>query len=110
MEQVKNYQNIPEKIKGFLKRREYQSKCISNITEHINNLKYSTSTELDMLGKVRVGTGKDIKAFSVKDAIEGMVKYGDDAITLNKNLEKLLNKNYKTQASKIKEFREKLYS
>lgn len=54
-------------------------------------------------------------ALSNLEMAEDMVNMNKENINstielLNKNLEKLLNKNYKTQASKIKEFREKLYS
>ena len=73
---------------------------MNEIIEHINGIKYSTSNELSMLDKLNVGSEKlnSVKSFSIKNALEGMVKYGDDAIALNKNLQQL----NETQAENIK--------
>ena len=87
MEQLSHYKNIPAdaNLDKFRGKSKYRSKCISNIAEHINNLKYSTSSELNMLDKVRVGSKKlnNVNAYSTKDAIEAMIKYSDDAIINN---------------------------
>ena len=93
MKQIANYEKIPPdaKLKKFRGKAKYRKECINNITEHINNLKFQTSSDLNMLEKVKFGSEalKDHKNFSVKNAIEGMIKYTDDAITANKHLDKL---------------------
>ena len=82
---------LPKNILGQPSKSKYRKQCLNEICEHINNLKYSTSNELDMLNKIKVGSKElnDIRTFSTSDAIEAMIKYSDDAISLNKNLDKL---------------------
>lgn len=80
LKEIKTYET--PKTKGKVKKE-----CIANITNYINEIKYSTSDELKVLGKLKVG--EDKMSFSTKDAIDAMIKYSDDAISLNKNLEKL---------------------
>lgn len=97
LKQISKYEKIPTDAtlpKNWLgqpSKSKYRQQCLNEITEHINNLKYSTSSELDMLNKVKIGSKDldEIRAFSTSDAIEAMIKYSDDAITLNKNLDKL---------------------
>ena len=97
LEQIAKYEKIPadatlpKNILGIKSKGKYRDQRIAEIAEHINNVKYSTSNELSMLDKLNVGSEKlnNIKAFSTKNAIEGMIKYSDDAIALNKNLAKL---------------------
>lgn len=93
MNQLENYENIPKdaKLKKFMGKSRYRSECLSNIASHINNLKYNSSTDLDMLGKVKVqALNKDnAKVFDAKKAFEGLIKYSNDAIKFNKNLDKL---------------------
>lgn len=60
---------------------------MNNIVEHINNLKYASGEDLNMLGKVKAGADK--KVFSTKNTFDAMMKYTDDAITANKHLDKL---------------------
>lgn len=64
---------------------------MNNIMEHIDNIRYSTSSDLNMLQKVKFGSDKlDCKkAFSTKNTIDAMIKYSDDAIIVNKHLDKL---------------------
>lgn len=89
LQQINNAEKIPDgtKLKKFRGKAKYKSECMSNIIEHINNIKYSTATDLDMLQKVKFGN--DSKVFSTKDTIDAMIKYTDDAITANKHLNKL---------------------
>ncbi len=89
LQQINNAEKIPDgtKLKKFRGKAKYKSECMSNIIEHINNIKYSTATDLDMLQKVKFGS--DSKVFSTKDTIDAMIKYTDDAITANKHLNKL---------------------
>lgn len=97
LEQIAKYEKLPPKSElpknfiGLRSKSKFRKQCLSNITEHINNIKYSTSADLGMLDSLNVGSKKlnDIAAFSTKDTIEAMIKYSDDAITLNKNLVKL---------------------
>lgn len=91
LEQLKNYENIPKdaKLKGLFGKSNYRSECINNIKNHINEIKYNTSSELEILDNVRLGSKElnDIKSFSTKDSLDAMIKYADDAITANKKLE-----------------------
>ena len=78
-------------LKGFRAKSKYKKSCMDNIVEHVNNLKYNSSDELNMLQKVKFGTEKfdSKKVFSTRDTIDAMIKYTDDAITANKHLNKL---------------------
>ena len=89
LKQVNSFENA--KIKGMRGGKKYQKTCMNNIVEHINNLKYNTCDELNMLQKVKFGSDKfdSKKVFSAKDAIDGMIKYSNDAITANKRLKAL---------------------
>ena len=89
MKQLSHHENIPAdaKLEWFRGKSKYRKQCINNIVEHINNIKYKTNTDLDMLQKVKFG--KDAKTFATKDLIDGMIKYTHDAVTANKHLNKL---------------------
>lgn len=93
MSQLKNYENIPKDadVKKFMGKSRYRSECLSNITEYINNIKYFSSADLDMLQKVKLSSlgAKDSKVFDTKKAFDGLIKYSNDAIKFNKNLDKL---------------------
>lgn len=93
MKQIANMENIPSdaKLAKFRGKAKYKNQCMQNIVEHINNIKYSKSTDLDMLQKVKFGSDKldSKKVFGTKDTIDAMIKYTDDAITANKHLDKL---------------------
>lgn len=93
MKQIANMENIPSDVKlaKFRGKAKYKSQCMQNIVEHINNIKYSKSTDLDMLQKVKFGSDKldSKKVFGTKDTIDAMIKYTDDAIVANKHLDKL---------------------
>ena len=92
-EQINNMEKIPAdaKLKKFRGKAKYRSECMNNIMEHIDNIRYSTSSDLNMLQKVKFGSDKlDCKkAFSTKNTIDAMIKYSDDAIIVNKHLDKL---------------------
>lgn len=89
MKQLANYENIPAGVplKKFRGKAKYRTECMNNIVEHINNLKYASGEDLNMLGKVKAGADK--KVFSTKNTFDAMMKYTDDAITANKHLDKL---------------------
>lgn len=97
LERINKIENIPANAKlpknklGMTSKSKYKDNLMNEIVEHINDLKYSTSHDLSMLDKLNVGSKEmnSIKSFSTKNTIEGMMKYSDDAITLNKNLENL---------------------
>ena len=91
LERIDRYENIPKdaNTKGLFGKGKYRNKQIDEIVEYINDLKYNTSSDLDMLGKVKVGLNEESKAFSTRDAIEAMINYGNDAISVNKNLANL---------------------
>lgn len=89
MKQLANYENIPAgtPLKKFRGKAKYRNECMNNIVEYINNLKYASGEDLNMLGKVKAGADK--KVFSTKNTFDAMIKYSDDAITANKYLDKL---------------------
>lgn len=93
LKQINNMEKIPAdaKLKKFWGKAKYRSECMNNIMEHIDNIRYSTSSDLNMLQKVKFGSDKlDCKkAFSTKNTIDAMIKYSDDAIILNRHLDKL---------------------
>ena len=94
LKELKNFEKIPQgqKLHWFRGKSKYRQERMNNIIEHINNIKYKTNTDLDMLGKLKVGIGKNVKTYKTyktSDAIEAMIKYTDDAIVANKNLAKL---------------------
>ncbi len=91
LEQIKKYENPPEKpdVKGMFKKKKYKSQCLGEIESRINNMKYNTSSELDMLNKVKIGNDKTIRPYNTREAIEALVKYGDDVITNNKHLSEM---------------------
>ena len=98
IKQLENYEKIPKdaKLKKFMGKSRYKDECLENITSHINNLKYSSSEDLDMLRKVKFGVygEKDAKVFDAKKAFDGMVKYSNDAIKLNKISQSLFIKRF----------------
>lgn len=85
LEQIHNYQNIP----SGAKKGKVRAEAMNNIVKYINDLKFKTSSELNMLDRVRLGHDKVVKEFQTKDAIEALMKFSDDAITKNKNLANL---------------------
>lgn len=93
MEQIAKYEKIPAdaKLKGLFGKKNYRNERLEEIVNYINELKYTSSNELGVLNKVRVGskTLDNIDTFSTKEAVEAMIKYCDDSIILNKNLSKL---------------------
>lgn len=94
---ISRYEKIPADAKlkrnifGFTNKNKYRKGCLKEISDYINNIKFSTSSELGMLDKVKVGSNNlnDIRTFSTSNAIESMIKYSDDAISLNKHLNSL---------------------
>ena len=98
LEKIAKYEKIPtdavlpKNLIGIKSKSKYRKQLLSEIADHINNIKYSTSSELGMLDNLNVGSRllkNDIKPFSTRDTIEAMIKYSDDAITMNKNLKQL---------------------
>lgn len=93
LDRMSKYEKIPNgvKTKGLFGKGKYKKQQIAEIVEHINNIKYKTSSNLESLNKVKVASknGKDASEYAIKDAIDAMLKYSDDAISLNKNLETL---------------------
>ena len=93
LKQINNMEKIPNgvKLERFRGKSKYKNECMNNIVEHINNIKYSKDSDLEMLHKVKFGSEKfdSKKAFATKDTIDAMIKYSNDAITANKHLDKL---------------------
>lgn len=102
LKQIQNMEKIPADVtqKGYRAKSKYKKTCMSNIVDHINNIKYKSDDNLDLLEKVKFGSDKydSKKVFSTKDTIDAMIKYADDAIITNKKLEHLNN----LQAESIK--------
>ena len=93
LKQIQNMEKIPADIsqKGYRAKSKYKKTCMSNIVDHINNIKYKSDDNLDLLEKVKFGSDKydSKKVFSTRDTIDAMMKYADDAIITNKKLERL---------------------
>ena len=93
LKQIKNMEQIPQetKLAKFRGKAKYRNLCMDNIVKHINNIKYTTNSDLHMLQKVKFGSDKldSKKVFSTQNAIDAMIKYADDAIISNEHLEKL---------------------
>lgn len=93
LEELKHYENIPKdaQSKKLFWKSKYRSRCLENITDHINNLKYNSDADLDLLRKIKMGSekNKNIKTFSTNNAFEGLIKFSNDTISGNKCLEKL---------------------
>ena len=93
IKQLADIENIPAvaKLHWFRGKSKYRNERMNNIVSYINNLKYSSGTDLDMLQKVKFGSDitNDKKVFLTKDTIDAMIKYTEDAITANKHLDKL---------------------
>lgn len=92
LSEIKKYETIPAdaELKGLFGKKKYRKERMNAIIEHINDLKYSSGNDLELLNKLKVGTQSDkASAYSTKDAIDAMLKYSNDAITLNKHLSKL---------------------
>ncbi len=81
--------SILNEVKSFETNPKTKKEGIKRIIEKINNAKYSTGSDLDILDKVKIGHGEKVSTYSTKDAIDAMIKYSNDAIALNKHLEKL---------------------
>lgn len=93
MNYLKKYEHIPSdvKLKKIFGKSRYRSEQLEEITAHINDLKYTSSDNLDMLKKVKFGVygDKDAKIFDTHKAFDGLVKYSNDVVKFTKNLEKL---------------------
>ena len=85
--ELKNYENIPKnaKLKKLFGKSKYRSDRMSEITKYIDDLRYKTSDELGNLQTLKVNDTN----FSIRNTFDAMIKYSDDAIRLNKNLDKL---------------------
>ena len=86
MEQLNKYDNPPANpdVKGLFKKKNYKKERLAVIEEYINSLKYSKSSELDMLNKLKVSSGTDVaRSYGTKEALESLMKYSDDIITNN---------------------------
>ncbi len=81
--------SILNEVKSFETNPKTKKEGMKRIIEKINNAKYSTGSDLDILDKVKIGHGEKVSTYSTKDAIDAMIKYSNDAIALNKHLEKL---------------------
>ena len=82
-----NVTNILTRLEDYanLNSKKLKNAKINEIVEYVNDLKYKTSSDLEMLEKVKFGDG----TYSTKDALDAMVKYSDDVLALDKNLEVL---------------------
>lgn len=97
LDQIKKYEKIPsdavlpKNIIGIKSKSKFRDQQLANIKDHINSIKYTTSSELGMLDNVLLGSKKlnDIRPYSTNNVFEAMIKYSDDAISLNKNLASL---------------------
>ena len=88
IEKLKNYDNPPAnpEVKGLFKKKNYKKAQLGEIETYINDLKYKSSADLDMLNKVKVGETDAVRTYGTRDAMEALMKYSDDIITNNKHL------------------------
>lgn len=93
MQELKKRENVPAgmKLSRFRGKAKFKAECMNNIVNHINNIRYENSSELDLLGKVKIGTkeASKKKVFDAKKVFEALEKYSHDAITANNKLEQL---------------------
>ena len=84
---LKNYETIPKdaKLGKFFGKSKYRSGVMGDITKLIDNTRYSSSENLGSLQSLTVN-GKE---FSIHNVFDAMIKYSDDAVRLNKNLDKM---------------------
>lgn len=81
--------DIQTAVKTIDENPKAKKQNIKDIIEKINEAKYATGSDLDLLGKVKLGHSEKVSTYTTSDAIDAMIKYCKDAITLNKNLETL---------------------
>lgn len=81
--------DILKEIQAFETNPKSKKEGMKRIIEKINNAKYSTGDDLEVLDKLKIANGDKIGTYSIKDSIDAMIKYSNDAISLNKNLDKL---------------------
>ncbi len=81
--------SILKEIKDFETNPKSKKEGMNRIIEKINNAKYTSGTDLEVLDKLKIAHGDKVGTYSTKDAIDAMIKYSNDAIALNKNLDKL---------------------
>lgn len=93
LEQLKNRNNIPKNVNTsrFRGKVKYKNECMDNIVKFIDDIRYKSSSDLDLLQKSKFGSKdlNDIKAFGTKDLFEALEKYASDVISANENLDKL---------------------
>ena len=85
LEKLTNLNNPPKKVR----KGKFRAQILNEITNYINNRKYSTSSELEMLNKVSIGAEGNAKVFSTKDTFDALLKFTDEAVDSNKNFDKL---------------------
>lgn len=81
--------SILKEIKDLESNPKSKKECMKRIIEKINNAKYTTGADLEVLDKLKISHSDKVGTYSTKDAIDAMIKYSNDAIALNKNLDKL---------------------
>lgn len=82
---LKEVSAVPEGVK----KGKHRSKKLAEITEYINNIKFNTSDELNMLNRVRFGKENNVKEFATTDVFDAVLKFTDEAIVTNKNFAKM---------------------
>lgn len=94
---VSNDKNADETIKLLLKEfknfdnsdKKVSATALNNMVEIINSKLLETSTDLYKLNKVCVGEGKAKQAFEVREALNALKDYANDAIKNNPNSDKI---------------------
>ena len=94
---VSNDKNADETIKLLLKEfknfdnsdKKVSATALNNMVEIINSKLLETSTDLYKLNKVCVGEGKAKQAFGVREALNALKDYANDAIKNNPNSDKI---------------------
>lgn len=89
IEQLTKYENtFTDKSIKRSAAKKARKECFEKIVQGINDAKYSTGTDLELLNRVKVGnqSANNIKAFDTKDAFEALLKYTED-VASSKNFE-----------------------
>ena len=75
IKELEHYENIPKdaKLSWFMGKSKYRTKCLENIQAHVNDLKYKSSADLDMLQKVKLNKDKSFDAKKAFDGIQGKI-------------------------------------
>ena len=88
LEQLKDYEKIPQSIQNKSRKfkKNFKKQAMENAVKRINDRYYETTSNLENLGKVKVGKADNLTTVKSEEALDSLLKYTDDVITNNKKL------------------------